>query len=122
MALGLELGGGGVDFAGESSTKGCYSYDSGEFAGKAYFGTGGSQAEMEQAVEAPKYRITCQDPSPEVPRVVGTPSTWGGGACAESAAERASGEHRDSINTCFSCGAYDEACYYDESLAAPAGA
>eukprot|EP01043_Picozoa_sp_COSAG02_P014022 COSAG02_NODE_571_length_20173_cov_14.694032_1_plen_3006_part_10 len=44
-ALGLKLGGAGFDFAGEFSSKGLYSYKSGKFAGRAFFGRGGSPDE-----------------------------------------------------------------------------
>jgi hypothetical protein len=37
-AQGLELGGHGSDFAGDYSTKGCYTYSEGKYAGNAYYG------------------------------------------------------------------------------------
>jgi hypothetical protein len=59
QAIGLELGGNGYAFSGSYQTKGCYSYESGKYQGMAYFGTGGSPAQMEAAPAAPKYRISC---------------------------------------------------------------
>jgi hypothetical protein len=44
-AAGLELGGKGHDFEGPFSTKGCYSYRSGGYAGYAYYGTGAGDTE-----------------------------------------------------------------------------
>jgi hypothetical protein len=58
-AQGLKLGGAGYGLAGPYRTKGCYSYESGKYQGMAYFGTGGSPAQMEAAPAAPKYRILC---------------------------------------------------------------
>ena len=49
-ALGLSLGGGGLAFASEFTSKGCYSYSSGPYAGMAFFGTGGSDEEMVASV------------------------------------------------------------------------
>jgi hypothetical protein len=45
--------------SGSYGTKGCYSYNGGKYSGMAYFGTGGSPAQMEAAPAAPKYRISC---------------------------------------------------------------
>ena len=59
QAKGLILGGNGYAFSGSYGTKGCYSYNGGKYNGKAYFGTGGSPAQMEAAPAAPKYRISC---------------------------------------------------------------
>ena len=58
-ALGLELGGAGYDFAGDFGTKGCYTYSSGTYEGKAYFGTGGERDDMEDPVADPKDRVLC---------------------------------------------------------------
>ena len=55
---GLELGGQGYSFEGAYSTKGCYYYKSGKYAGRAFYGTGGTQAQMEAAVTGVKYRPT----------------------------------------------------------------
>lgn len=38
QAQGLQLGGAGSDFAGDYTTKGCYTYPSGKYAGRAYYG------------------------------------------------------------------------------------
>ena len=54
---GLELGGAGYDFVGGYKTKGCYSYESGKYQGRAYFGTGGTDADMAAEPSSPKYRI-----------------------------------------------------------------
>merc|ERR550534_509722 len=43
---GLEQGGYGYEFEGVYTQKGCYAYSSGAFAGKAFFGSGGSYAEI----------------------------------------------------------------------------
>ena len=71
QAIGLELGGNGYAFSGSYQTKGCYSYESGKYQGMAYFGTGGSPAQMEAAPAAPKYRISCGGggPAPIAKRV-----------------------------------------------------
>merc|ERR1711865_231535 len=60
IANGVELGGVGYDFAGTYGTKGCYWYSSGTYGGKAYFGTGGSDADMQTLGSlntAPKMRF-----------------------------------------------------------------
>ena len=44
--MGLSLGGGGFAFAGDYSSKGCYTYASGTYAQYAYYGTGGTDADM----------------------------------------------------------------------------
>ena len=44
--LGLQIGGNGYAFAGAYETKGLYAYKSGEFSGIAFFGTGGTEAQM----------------------------------------------------------------------------
>ena len=59
QAKGLILGGNGYAFSGSYGTKGCYSYNGGKYIGMAYFGTGGSPAQMAAAPAAPKYRISC---------------------------------------------------------------
>lgn len=41
---GMELGGGGFAFSGGYSNKGCYTYNSGAFACKAFYGKGGDEA------------------------------------------------------------------------------
>ena len=60
MALGLSLGGGGLEFASDFTSKGCYSYSSGPYAGMAFFGTGGSEEEMAASVAS---QITAQGAS-----------------------------------------------------------
>mmetsp|Transcript_77114 Transcript_77114/g.146754 ORF Transcript_77114/g.146754 Transcript_77114/m.146754 type:complete len:319 (+) Transcript_77114:97-1053(+) len=42
---GLQLGGKGYGFEGDYSQKGCYTYESGKYAGHAYYGLGGSYKE-----------------------------------------------------------------------------
>ena len=44
-SMGLQLGGNGVPFSGDFGRKGLYSYRNGPYAGMAFFGTGGSEAE-----------------------------------------------------------------------------
>ena len=39
--------------------EGCYTYSSGTYAGKAYFGTGGERDDMEDPVADPKDRVLC---------------------------------------------------------------
>ena len=56
------MGGGGYSFADSvtnSYSAGCYSYSSGTWAAYAFFGTGGTQAEMEEELTGTKYRIKC---------------------------------------------------------------
>jgi len=53
---GLQLGGGGKEFAGAYETKGCYAYRSGEFKGMAFYGTGGSWREMRTYVLSETFR------------------------------------------------------------------
>jgi len=59
---GLELGGGGYEFADDHSTKGCYFYASGTYENMAFFGTGGSTSQMQSSVSSPKTRMECEDP------------------------------------------------------------
>jgi len=62
-AMGLELGGVGHDFAGDFHTKGCYSYSSGsDYEGHAYFGTGGTAADMAAEPSGAQFRIVCTQP------------------------------------------------------------
>ncbi len=56
MKLGLLLGGKGYEFAGDYSTKGCYAYSDGSFAGRAYYGIGGIDEEMEASALFPQHR------------------------------------------------------------------
>ena len=52
----MTLGGNGYDFVGDYTTKGCYAYTSGQFAGLVYYGTGGTEEQIKTSLEAPKYR------------------------------------------------------------------
>ena len=54
--LGLQLGGIGYAFSGDYDAKGCYTYDSGEYHGMIFYGTGGSEDEMKLIPPRPKYR------------------------------------------------------------------
>ena len=54
--LGLQQGGNGYSFSGNFGTKGCYAYESGSFANLAFYGTGGTEDQMKQALASPKYR------------------------------------------------------------------
>ena len=60
IAKGLRIGGEGYDFEGDYITKGCYAYDSGNYEGIAFFGTGGFIADMEAEARTAKgkYRVT----------------------------------------------------------------
>ena len=60
-ALGLSLGGVGYSFAGDYSVKGCYAYSSGKYAGKAYYGTGGTTEQMKKSLNGQKYRLSGYD-------------------------------------------------------------
>ena len=62
-AAGLQIGGGGYDFAGEYGTKGCYTYNSGKYEGMAFFGTGGDTIAMSEPVDEPKVRVMCPAPT-----------------------------------------------------------
>ena len=55
-SIGLQKGGGGFDFVGPHSIKGCYAYESGTYANMAYYGVGGSEEEMKVKLTSPKYR------------------------------------------------------------------
>jgi hypothetical protein len=77
--LALKLGGGGYAFAGTYATKGCYTYNSGNYQGMAFFGTGGSVADMEQIVSAPKQRV--YEYSGKIKEL------WEGGGCHSSSKE-----------------------------------
>jgi len=55
-SLGLQIGGGGFSFAGPYETKGLYSYNSGRYAGMAFFGRGGTEDQMKASVHGQKYR------------------------------------------------------------------
>jgi len=49
-ALGLVIGGKGYAFEGDYRQKGCYAYTSGKYAGRVYYGLGGSDAEITDPV------------------------------------------------------------------------
>ena len=51
--LGLQIG---SSFVGDYTTKGCYAYNLGGYANKAYYGTGGSVAEMTTPLGSGKFR------------------------------------------------------------------
>ena len=61
IAGGLSLGSGGSSFAGDYSVKGCYAYSSGKYAGKAYYGTGGTTEQMKKSLNGQKYRLSGYD-------------------------------------------------------------
>ena len=64
VSLGLNLGGGGHSFADRHATHGLYAYHTGEFAGMAFFGSGGTEAQMASLVALPKYRPSCVGQTP----------------------------------------------------------
>ena len=60
-ALGLSHGSVGYSFAGKYSVKGCYGYSSGQFAGKAFYGTGGTTEQMKKSLNGDPYRLSGYD-------------------------------------------------------------
>ena len=54
--LGLLLGGGGYNFIGHFKHKGCYAYTDGEYAGRAYYGTGGTEEKTSASIDPSKDR------------------------------------------------------------------
>lgn len=59
---GYTLGGAGFAFVGQyDDAKGCYAYASGQYAGMAWFSTGGTIAQMEQAADTSRgqTRLSC---------------------------------------------------------------
>ena len=55
--LGLQKGGKGFNFIENTFvTKGCYSYENGNYANIAYYGSGGSEQQMATQLNSPKYR------------------------------------------------------------------
>ena len=59
-SMGLTLGGKGYSFDGNYNTKGCYYYPDGTYKGRAYFGTGGTDASMGAAPgNAAQERVAC---------------------------------------------------------------
>merc|ERR1711957_166983 len=55
LSLSLTLGGGGYPFEADTVTKGCYAYSSGTWAGMAFFGSGGTAAQMQSTLTLPQY-------------------------------------------------------------------
>merc|ERR1719242_1202223 len=53
---GLSKGGNGYAFAGDYSTKGCYTYSSGSYKGIVFYGTGGTDAQNKAPVSGGKVR------------------------------------------------------------------
>ena len=76
VAAGVELGGAGYEFAGDYGNKGCYFYTSGPYADRAYFGTGGSDAQMQEGL--PKR-------TPDMPERFPAQGAVGAGATADDA-------------------------------------
>jgi len=60
-SLGLEKGYGNYNFAGSYGTKGCYAYETGNYAGVAFYGTGGSEDNMKVELNDPQYRPVGHD-------------------------------------------------------------
>ena len=54
--MGLIIGGAGYEFAGDYTPKGCYTYSSGTYKGRAYYGTGGTLDQMKTLPGGNKYR------------------------------------------------------------------
>lgn len=54
--LGLKMGGGSYNFAGDYSTKGCYTKKGGSNDGMVFYGVGGTEQQMKKSLSAPKYR------------------------------------------------------------------
>ena len=55
--LGLLLGGGGYNFVGNfKQTKGCYAYTDGDYIGRVYYGTGGTEEQMKASPDASEHR------------------------------------------------------------------
>ena len=50
--LGLQKGGLETNFVGSFATKGCYAYERGEYNGMAFYGTGGSDKQRKEPLEA----------------------------------------------------------------------
>lgn len=57
LKLGLRLGSKNHYFIGNYGTKGCYFYESGEYAGSAFYGTGGSVEEKGSKLTLPQIRV-----------------------------------------------------------------
>ena len=59
-SLGQQLGATGYPFEGDYATKGCYMFLSGSYVGRAFFGTGGTSAEMTASdLVGPESRLIC---------------------------------------------------------------
>ena len=58
LEFGLALGGYGAAFAGAYGTNGLYAYKTGNHAGTAFFGTGGTVSAMGAGVSLPQYRLS----------------------------------------------------------------
>ena len=71
IALGLSLGGGGWAFSSTTyNVKGCYAYSVAPREGWAFFGAGGTVAQMQAPVSAGsfgRYRVTCETGLPSPP-------------------------------------------------------
>ena len=61
QSKGLKIGGAGYSFAGSFSRKGLYAYKSGQYAGRAYFGTGGTEEQERAPFDGTKYRVAMPD-------------------------------------------------------------
>ena len=46
----------GYEFSDEYGTKGCYAYKTGDYAGMAFYGTDGTDSQMKEPLDSPKYR------------------------------------------------------------------
>ena len=69
-ASGLQLGGGGYAFAKATyNIKGCYAYASGPLEGRAFFGKGGTEAQMSTPTvpRIDRVRLTCSPSPPPSP-------------------------------------------------------
>ena len=72
-AAGLDEGGNGYPFASSTySTKGCYAYSSGSYAGMAFW-SAGTYAQMTETFSGEKYRVTCPEQCQELPAAQPSP-------------------------------------------------
>jgi len=55
-ARGFKLGGKGYEFVGNYDIKGCYGYESGTYAGRMYYGEGGTEDDYKYIPDSPKIR------------------------------------------------------------------
>ena len=51
----------GKPFSSNYTTKGCHFYDQGQYANTAFYGTGGTEDQMKQALISPEQRPTGYD-------------------------------------------------------------